>query len=162
MNGFFFEVFFFLMDSISNFVLIFYSVQVTNQTSGKQVNVTQSDLCQKIPCPGGQTQQCLEISVLGYFVDLADPCNNDKTEVIVNQMDESKLIDTILAKAEIIEQLDIDTLIGGQTTQDGKITKGTALRVTLINDYNTITEEYFHNEWEQHYLWYINNITVSS
>ena len=77
-------------------------------------------------------------------------------------MDESKLIDTILAKAEIIEQLDIDTLIGGQTTQDGKITKGTALRVTLINDYNTITEEYFHNEWEQYYLWYINNITVSS
>ena len=137
---------------------------MTNQTSGKQVNVTQSDLCQTVPCPGppgSQTQKCLEISVLGYFVDFTDPCNNDKTEATIDENNDSELIDLLNKNAEKIEQLDIDTIIGGKKTQDGKITQGTALRVTLLNDYNTFTEEYYHDEWEQHFLWYINNRTVS-
>ena len=137
---------------------------MTNQTSGKQVNVTQSDLCQTVPCPsppGSQTQKCLEISVLGYFVDFGNPCNNDKTEATIDENNDSELIDLLNKNAEKIEQLDIDTIIGGKKTQDGKITQGTALRVTLLNDYNTFTKEYYHDEWEQHFLWYINNRTVS-
>ena len=138
---------------------------VSNKTSGSKVTVKQSDLCQEVPCPKTiispeEKKQCIEISILGYFVNFADPCNNEATEANINGTDEDKIIDQINIKT--IPQLDIDTLVGGKVMENGKIVSGTALRVTLLNDYvEPFSEEYYHNEWELRYLWYINNLTVS-
>lgn len=143
---------------IHNFYSCFRAV-VTNKTSGSKVTVKQSDLCQEITCEDGK-KQCLEISILGYFVTDDDACNNEATEAKINGTEEDKIIFEINNKT--IPQLDIDTLVGGKVMENGKIVSGTALKVTLLNDYvEPFSEEYYHNEWELRYLWYINNITVS-
>ena len=122
--------------------------------------MTQSKICQTTPCGNG-VEKCIEISILGYFVNFTDPCNDEATEKNVNDLLESQVIPMINAKVKLqIPGLEISNILGGIVSDNDQIKSGSALRVTLLNELSEpFTEEYYHEEWEQQFLWYINNLT---
>ena len=60
------------------------------------------------------------------------------------------------------KEIDVDTKLGQNVKdENGKVISATAIKVGLIND---VKEEYdndFHQGWEQEFIWYLGNVTVS-
>ena len=100
---------------------------------------------------------CAEDTILSLW-----GCDMDATKSIIEAFDNDNAM--VEAMNSLINQrkIDVDTKLGQNVKdENGKVTSATAIKVSLFND---VTEEYdneFHKGWEQEFIWYLGNVTVS-
>lgn len=87
--------------------------------------------------------------------------------------DSSKIGEEIDATADILAHInekrknpslaDIDSILGGvkSNPDDNSVISGTALKVLFLNELSENFTKDAHSAWEQQFLYYINNLTVS-
>ena len=113
-----------------------------------------SSICQKVPA---LPSACMEVSILSYWF----------------AGDSSKIGEEIDATADILAHInekrknpslaDIDSILGGvkSNPDDNSVISGTALKVLFLNELSENFTKDAHSAWEQQFLYYINNLTVS-
>ena len=110
-------------------------------------------------CTGSKSPcSCIEFTILTLW-DKCGDMNVIKSKIEAFDNDNAMIDDM---NSLITKNVDVDTMLGENVKdKNGKVISATAIKVGLIND---VTEEYdneFHQGWEQEFIWYLGNVTVS-
>ena len=129
-------------------------VEISKNINDLEFNKTKhTSICTKnLPC----MTSCMEFTILRLW-----GCDLDATKSTIEAFDnDNAMIEAM--NSLITKNFDVDTVLGQNVKdENGKVTSATAIKVSLIND---VTEEYdqeFHKGWEQEFIWYLGNVTVS-